>query len=237
MILLAELVVVLVASCVQGLTGFGFAVVAVPLLATLGGLDDAIAIAGLLGLWASVNTIRSSHPDIHWPVVRSLLRGTAIGLPVGMYVVHLIDTRRLTVVTGVVVLALAAALLMGLQIRCTRPIAQGVTGVLSGTLGACTGMTGPPVVIALRGTDLSAAATRATLAVTLGTAGAAILALRTLTGHVHVSSLPVVALAVPLVWAGNRVGQWVFARVTPAGYRAVVMFLLVVSGGAAIVPR
>ena len=237
MVLSAQLAVLLLASCVQGVTGFGFAVVSVPLLAAIVGLDQAIAISSILGVCTSAEIARCSGGDVRRPVVRSVLTGTLLGLPVGAAVVLLVDTRSLTVVTGVVVLAVSIALLRGWEVPCDGPFGQRVSGVLSGALGACTGMTGPPVVLALRGAELEPAETRATLAVTLGTAGVLVLALRAVTGHVPVAALPVAAAGLPLVWMGNRCGRWVFTKATPAAYSTAVVALLGLSGVVAIIPR
>jgi uncharacterized membrane protein YfcA len=236
-LLTVQLVVLLLASCVQGVTGFGFAIVSVPLLAAVVGLDHAIAVSGLLGLCTSAEIVRGSRGEIRWPVVRHVLAGVAAGLPAGIAVVLLVDSRSLTIFTGVVVLGVTAALLRGWRVACERPRAQRLSGVLSGALGACTGMTGPPVVVALRGTDLTPAQTRATLAVTLGTAGVSVLLLRAVTGHVPLAALPVAAAGLPLVWIGNRAGRWLFTRATPAAYSMAVVVLLGLSGVTALVPH
>ncbi len=236
-LIVLELCVVALAAVVQGISGFGFAVVAVPLVAYLNGLDHAIALGGMLGLWASLNTVRTSRADIRWPIVVAILRGSAVGIPVGLVALHLVDTRQLTVTTGITVLVATAALAFGLQVRCTHPMAQSATGVLSGVLGACTGMTGPPVVVGLRGADLDARAMRATIAFTLGMSGAVILVSRSLMGHVHLDVLPVVALGLPAVWLGNTLGQWIFGRVSGRTYSAVVIALLGLSGVVALIPK
>lgn len=237
MLIALELCVVALAAIVQGISGFGFAVVAVPLVAYLNGLDHAVALGGMLGLWASLNTVRTSRADIRWPIVGAILRGSALGIPFGLIALHLVDTRRLTVTTGISVLIVTAALTFGLRVRCTHPMAQSATGIVSGALGACTGMTGPPVVVGLRGADLDARTMRATIAFTLGMSGAVILVLRALLGHVHQDVLPVVALGLPTVWLGNTVGQWIFSRVGGRTYSIVVTVLLGLSGVVALIPR
>lgn len=237
MLLAAELCIVVLAAVVQGVSGFGFAVVAVPLVAYLHGLDHAVALGGMLGLCASLNTVRTSRADIRWPIVGAILRGSMLGIPVGLLALHLVDTRRLTVTTGIAVLVVTAALAFGIQVRCTHPMAQSATGVVSGALGACTGMTGPPVVVGLQGAEIDASTMRATIAFTLGVSGAVILVMRALMGHVHLDVLPVVALGVPMVWLGNTAGQWIFGRVSGRTYSLVVTTLLGLSGVVALLPR
>lgn len=232
-----ELVVIVVAASVQAMSGFGFAVVAVPVLASVAGIDHAIAVAGLLGLTSSVVTARHARADVRWGVSRRILAGTAAGLPVGYLIVDHLDARQLTILTGVAVLVTTAAVAVGLRIPCTHPVAQSATGVLSGAFGVATGMTGPPVVIGLRGTELDHHQTRATLSVTLGAAGASILVLRLLTGHIHADVLPVVALGLPAVALGGAVGRWVFPRLGARRYSTLVVVLLAASGLIALLPR
>lgn len=232
-----ELLVIVVAASVQAMSGFGFAVVAVPVLASIAGIDHAIAVAGLLGLTSSIATARHARADVRWGVSRRILAGTAIGLPLGYLIIGYLDPRQLTVLTGVAVLVTTAALAIGLRIPCTHPVAQSATGVLSGAFGVATGMTGPPVVIGLRGTELDHHQTRATLSVTLGAAGASILLLRLLTGHIHADVIPVVALGVPAVVLGGAVGRWAFPRLGARRYSMLVVGLLAASGIVALLPR
>lgn len=236
-LLALELLVIVVAASVQAMSGFGFAVVAVPVLASMAGIDHAIAVAGLLGLSSSVVTARHARADVRWGVSRRILAGTAVGLPVGYLIVDHLDARQLTMLTGVAVLVTTAAVAVGLRIPCTHPVAQSATGVLSGAFGVATGMTGPPVVIGLRGTELDHHQTRATLSVTLGAAGASILVLRLLTGHIHADVLPVVALGLPAVALGGAVGRWIFPRLGARRYSKLVVVLLAVSGLVALLPR
>ena len=230
-----ELVVIALAATVQAMSGFGFAVMAVPLLAALAGIDHGIAVAGLLGLTSSITTARHARADVHWTVVKSVLRGTAIGLPIGFVVLGLFDAHQLTVLTGVAVLAATAAVATGVRVPCTHPVAQSAAGVLSGAFGAATGMTGPPVVVGLRGTDLDHEQTRATLALTLGIAGAVILSIRFLTGHVPSDVLPVFLIGLPAVALGNAAGRWAFPRLGARGYSWLVVSLLAASGIIALV--
>jgi len=232
-----EVLVMLLAASVQGLSGFGFAVVAVPLLATIASLDHAIALSSLLGLWASANTVRTCRSEIRWPIVGNVLRGTAVGLPFGILGLWLLDTRQLTVTTGIIVLALAVSIAVGLRIVCVNPLAQSATGVLSGAIGLCTGMTGPPVVIGMRGANLEPGEMRATLALTLGLTGIATLSIRAIGGHVPADVLPMVLLGIPTVVVGNFLGRRAFDRFSGRTYHAVVVGLLAVSGLVALIPR
>jgi uncharacterized membrane protein YfcA len=236
-VLVLELLVIVVAASVQAMSGFGFAVIAVPILASIAGIDHAIAVAGVLGLTSSMATARHARADVRWGVSRRILAGTAIGLPVGYLAIEHLDPRQLTVLTGVAVLLTTAAVAVGLRIPCTHPVAQSATGVLSGAFGVATGMTGPPVVIGLRGTELDHHETRATLSVTLGAAGASILLLRLLTGHIHADVVPVVALGLPAVAVGGAVGRWVFPRLGARRYSMLVVGLLAASGVTALLPR
>ncbi len=236
-LLVVQLVILLLAACVQGVTGFGFAIVSVPLLAAVVGLDQAIAVSAILGICASAEIVRCSPDEIRWPVVRNVLSGTVVGLPLGIAVVLTVDTGVLTVVTGVAVLAVTAAMIGGWRVAADRPAPQRIGGFLSGALGACTGLTGPPVVVVLQGTDLEPAETRATLAVTLGTTGICVLLLRGITGHVPIDALPIAAAGLPLVWIGNRCGRWVFSRATPIAYSMGVVALLGLSGVTALLPH
>ena len=64
---------VLVAAVVRGLTGFGFAAIAVVGLAMLGSLQQAVPLVLFLEVGSSVMLLRSAWREAHYPLLKRLL--------------------------------------------------------------------------------------------------------------------------------------------------------------------
>ena len=76
-------VVLALAGFVQGLTGFGFGMVAMGLLPLVIGLEQALAVATLAGLATTLTTTGLTLKHLHWPSTGALWFGTVVGVPVG----------------------------------------------------------------------------------------------------------------------------------------------------------
>ncbi|SLN55085.1 sulfite exporter TauE/SafE family protein [Roseisalinus antarcticus] len=152
----------LLAGLVRGFTGFGTAMVYLPVagqvlepfaaITTLLLMDLAGPLPGVPGAWRAARI-----PDL-----RRLGIGLVIGLPAGVALLTLAspDVFRFTV--SIVSLVLLALLVAGVRYRgqLTPPKIIG-TGILSGLLGGVAGIAGPPVILFYMASPLPAAVIRA----------------------------------------------------------------------------
>lgn len=133
-------------AAVQGSVGFGFSLVAAPLLL----LIDTGLVPGpatVAGLALNLLMLRGDpgHADLHgvrWAAV-GLVPGSALaGLTLA-----LVTDRTVAVLAAAMVLVAVALSLGGLEVRRTRPALTGV-GVLSGFMGTAATISGPPIALA-----------------------------------------------------------------------------------------
>src|SRR3954465_14533387 len=75
--------VLALAGYVQGLTGFGFGLIAMGLLTPLLGVDQALSVVTLSSLATSVVMAGLTLRHVHWPGVARLSLGSLVGIPVG----------------------------------------------------------------------------------------------------------------------------------------------------------
>ena len=75
---------VLVAAIVRGLTGFGFAAIAVVGLAMLGSLQQAVPLVLFLEVASSVMLLRSAWREADYRLLKRLLLASACGVPCGV---------------------------------------------------------------------------------------------------------------------------------------------------------
>lgn len=227
--MLAASAVLLLAATAQSVTGFGFALVAVPLLALTTDARTGVVVAGLAGLAMNLTLAARERAAVRWRTAWLLLGAAAVGLPVGLLVLRLAPERLLTVVIAVCVLG--CTVLVWRDVRLPRPglLTVGGIGVLVGALSTATGTNGPPLVAAFHAMEYEPRAFRATLAAVFAGTGVAsgcgFLAAGLVTPEVawlSVAGLPAVGL-------GWLVGNRLFARIPAARFRAFVLASLIAS--------
>jgi uncharacterized protein len=219
------LLVFSMAAAAQAVTGFGMALVAVPLLTVVTGPVAAVVsttmVSVLLTGWASVR--ERSHVDR--PVaVRFVVAGVA-GMPLGLLLLAGLADRPLKAVIAGVLLLVVALLLADVRLP-SGNAAQWAAGALSGAMLTSTGMNGPPLVLTVQALGLPPRRFRGTLQTVfciqdlVAVAGFAVLGY--LTPLIAVATVAGAA-AVPVGWwAGDRV----FTRLSPDRFRTVVLAML-----------
>lgn len=223
-------------SIVFGASGFGAALVAMPLATHIVPLPFALALFALadiansfsVGLEKPRNAVRGEYLRL----VPMILLGTAAGVTV------LVNLPRaagmLLLGTFVIVYAVYALLPHASQ----RVISQGwawLAGFVGGVTSALFGAGGPPYVIYLSQRGLSKEAFRATLGlVTMSSISLRVIAFF-LTGllldpHVWLAA----ALAVPAALVGIAVGRRIFLSASKEVLGRVIAVLLLASGGSLV---
>ncbi len=144
--LLAASVVVCVASMIKGAIGFGFPLVAVPLLSTIMGPRVAIPVVAIPTLLSNVLVVRRGGAGDAAGALGMPLAALAVGTVVGALVLGSLDARLMSGLVGVVAIlyVLATALHLTLRVSATSVRQIGpVFGVLAGLMGGATGISSP----------------------------------------------------------------------------------------------
>jgi uncharacterized membrane protein YfcA len=160
---------VLLGAALQSATGFGFALVAAPILFALVGPQEAISAGVLLALALNGLTLATERrrPAVLWRAAAALVAWSLPGLALGALALRELPERPLSVLVALTVLA---ALALRVRSR-SRGLAPGprrwhvpVAGVASGALATSTSLSGPPLVFCLLARGAAPAAMRDTLA-------------------------------------------------------------------------
>jgi len=203
------------AGFAQGLTGFGYGLVAIALLPLLMNLKEAVALATVLSLVVCVRTFLSIRAHYYWRRGLGLVVGACLGVPLGTwFLVQLDEALLLRVLGGVMLLFSANELLVArskaihLSPRLGLPF-----GILSGGLSGAFGVGGPPAIAFTYSQPWTKQQVVAVLQVVFGLS--ALLRLLLL-GSAGLLSAPLVSLGlwsvVPLL-AAIAFGQRFFSRI------------------------
>ncbi len=152
-------VIIFVASILQTSTGFGFSILATPFLLLLFQPNEAIQINLILSLVISAALIARIRKDIDYGILKRLVMGSAVGLPLGIVIFSFIDIRYLKLGVSLIILALTVMLMLKFRIRQSHGRDLAVGG-LSGSLTTSIGMPGPPLLLYFSGTDTQKAKLR-----------------------------------------------------------------------------
>lgn len=220
-----------VAGVVQGLLGFGYALVSLALLPWLfADVRPANLVVSFATLAPLATLAWSLRDELDWRAVRDSLTGATVGLPIGLVAFVYWEPELLARATGLVLLGVALDELRGRPIiphalGWSAPIGIGV-GAASGFLAGSVGMPGPPLV-AYAGKQkweprrFKAFTTAFFTIVAFAKAGAVLAG-----GLVDDVVLWLALVGMPCTWIGQRLGVWLFRRVSPKLFRQLVFAVL-----------
>ncbi len=235
--LAAAIIITCGAAATQSLTGFGFALVMVPLLSLAWDVKSAVVTSSLLGTVALLPLLFEVRRHVHMSRVAPMLAGSIAGIPAGIWLLGWIDPQALEILVGAIVITTSLLLYLGPSSGQTRAgaIPSVTVGALSGVLRASTSMGGPPAVLYLIGAERQVEAFRGTLlAFFLPTSLVTVAGLAAV-GRVTPDILVTTALALPALTIGLIAGARVRAVVRQEVFRAIVLLVLVATSIAIIV--
>lgn len=140
--------VIFVATLVRSAFGFGEALIAVPLLALLIPVEEAVPLATLFSITVAAFVVVHDWQKVHLRTAGWLVISTLAGIPVGLWL--------LTAVADWIVKALLACVIISFSMYCLLSRSQlqlkndrlaWLFGFAAGVLGGAYGMNGPPLVI------------------------------------------------------------------------------------------
>ena len=235
----SEIIVLLlavgVAAIVQNIVGFGFALLAVPLMVLAVNPHDAVIISTFLGLGSSSFQAFNGRSDAQWTLITRLSVSAVVGIPFGLLVFNHVDERVLK--GGLAVGIFVAVLFLARKSNFRHP-STGLeigAGLLSGALSSSLSTNGPPLVFALQSRGLPIAQFRATISAIFTISGVITLASFSAMGDVNSDSLIGVVMSLPILGLGILLGQTLKPRLNEENARRFVLLLLLAAGCSALI--
>jgi len=228
----AAIVIALLASACQSLTGFGFALVFVPLLSLFWDVKAAVVTCIMLGPVLTLPLLATSWRLASGRRVLVLLLGSAAGLPLGLYLLQVASAEVLGLLVGSLVIVFCLAIYRGARIPSERGdgVLAPLVGMVSGALRAATSMGGPPVVLYLLGRDCEAPVFRATALAYFAPLSIMSIAGVAAVGQVDGDVLVASAAVLPALAVGMALGQWLRPRVRESAFQLISLSILLGAG-------
>lgn len=221
--------VVALAGLVRGFSGFGTALVLMPLASTVLSPVSALGMLTLLELAGPLVLVRRAWAEAERPVLARMALGMVAGLVPGVLLMVLLPVVGVRWLVSAVALVAVGVLVTGWRWRGPRGgVVQGGVGMVSGFLGGLTGLSGPPVVLFFLASPLGPSVVRANLILYLLAVDLALVVALGWQGVIGAGLLIASALMMPVFVAANWIGAWMF-RALPGSqeaYRPVALVLM-----------
>ncbi len=163
--LILIMLIIFLASVIMGVTSFGFALIAVPLLNLLMPLKVLVPILILYGVIIDIILLLPIYKNLNLKGMAYLVGSGILGIPIGTWLLIILDESILKVGVGIIIIVSAWALYSGyrVQIR-NEKLGNAIAGFTSGILNGSLTMSGPPVIFFYSNQQLEKQVFRANLA-------------------------------------------------------------------------
>ncbi|MEM9852791.1 MAG: TSUP family transporter [Pseudomonadota bacterium] len=218
------------AGVVRGFTGFGTAMIYLPVAATV--VDPVTAFVSLvvMDIWGPVPLVPRAWRDAARRDLALLTAGVVLMLPVGITILSAMTGDTYRWVVGIGVFCALAAMLSG--VRYPRPLTVPVilgTGGIGGFLGGASGHAGPPVVVLYMASTLPPQTVRATLLLFLIIFDLLVLPVLWWRGDLEAGAVVLGAVLVVPYGIAGVVGQRFFRPEAERTYRAIAYLTIAAS--------
>jgi len=224
-------VVILVAGVLQTLTGFGFALVAAPLLTLATSSKEAVVLVLFIGILMKGFMVYKTWSESVFSHIMVIFAASIIGALPGIYVMRILDDNTLKIFIGFTLVL--ATLLMCFNFKVTihrHRLAKIVVGFLSGFLGATTSLNGPPIVLYMMNEGGEKTTMRADLVRYFFLGNTATLSMAYFMGGLPTNNLSLYAItAIPAILLSWLIGEKVFHVIDVTLFRRLSLAVISVS--------
>jgi hypothetical protein len=218
---------------VNGLTGFGTALTALPFW--LQGLSPihAVQLSAACSIAGQLMSIREIWAVINWRRLIPLTCVALLGLPIGIWLLPMVPEHTFRFVVGIVLVVYASSMLLAagrLRLSTGPSRLDGAFAFVSGILGGLATLTGPPLIIWTSLKQWTKQERRCLFQVLNLTLFSVLLTIKAASGMIVPGLLVTFLVALPLTTLGVQVGVRVYRRLNDIAFDRLVLWMLLVIG-------
>ncbi len=140
--------ILFLAAFTQSLSGFGLALVSMPLLVPLVGIRTATPLVALISVFVEAGLLFHYRAALNLRTIWRLVASAVVGAPLGVILLTKVSERPAMIVLGIVIAGYALYALANFRLpRLDSPAWAFGAGLLAGMLGGAYNTSGPPVII------------------------------------------------------------------------------------------
>jgi uncharacterized membrane protein YfcA len=222
--------VALSSGIVRGFSGFGGALIFIPILGALLGPKSAVPLFYMSDMFTASPWGLRNVVKCQWRELVPLIAGTLVCLPLGARALASVDPTTLRWITAFLVFGMLA--LLGSGWRYPKPPTPGVSLAVGGTagfMGGATGITGPLVITYWLGSPASAALVRVNIMVFYAIVSLSMDVVFFLHGFFTWQTVAYAIVAGPSYGLGLIAGARIFRGASDRHYRKAALILIGIS--------
>lgn len=225
------LVIFFCGAFTQGLTGFGFALVSIPLLVLFVDIKTAVPLCMLSGLVITAFLSLQLRAHLDWRKIKPLLIGCLPGILVGTFLLIKVNEPLFKISLGTMLIAYALyRLFLVAEPRAIHRAWGWAAGFATGAISAAFSAGGPPTIIYTTLTGWKKDEIKSTLSIFFFTSGVATAAAHALSGLTTAEVVGLSAATLPGVLAGVWTGSLLYGKFKTDGYIKLVLVGLILMG-------
>lgn len=158
------IIIITLACFLQGIVGFGFALLAAPLALIFLEKETVVSIMLIIGVIINSFLIKKIQNPVDYKRISFLFLASLVGMPLGIRILSSISMDSMKILVGTLVIVFASIIFFE-KIRLPKTgFLTFLVGFISGILNTSTSTSGPPAVLLLTGENLPKEEFRKTLA-------------------------------------------------------------------------
>lgn len=228
--------IIFVSGFVQSFTGFGFALIATPLLFLLAEPKPAVGLVIVLSTVILLAMTLIYRKNINKKRALFMSLGGFLGIPLGVYLILIITPESLKLTVGAIIIVLAILLMLNRTYCFKRFIPWHMAaGFFSGLLSSSTSLGGPPSVLFLMSQNVEKLEFLGTVSAT----GFIIFIVNTAAlgslGIITADTLKIAGISLPGMALGLLLGTQAVKRINNKIFRYITISLVILSAAVIII--
>lgn len=219
------------AALIRAFTGFGFAMLVVPVFSFFLIPGDAVVLSAVLALLLGLISHRSWWGLFPVAPAKPMVAGSVMGTAIGVWFLASLSVAEFQLWIGisVVIASVVLSRFVPAERAASNPTAL-ATGVASGLMNGAFAIPGPPVILYVVATLSDPVKSRAFLMMFFWCSSLVSLVMFSVAGLITPRPFQLLWIALPSMWLGNQAGNWAFGRFAGAAYRPFVVGLCILIG-------
>jgi len=236
MITILIVILIAFATILQGITGFGYGLLAAPLLLIL--ISKTASVTTLIITGIGLNIFLFLHIRDHALIDRRLfiwlLGSTAIGLPFGLLVLQSVNTHTLRIIAGVCAILFSIIFYTRVVVVARTAWTTVIAGYVAGILQTSIGIIGLPIALLLSGQKRPKNEIRKTLAAFFIVIDLITIPFFYVTGTLSTKGVVWGVISIPGAFLGAYFGSRIVQHVSQKWFTQLTLILVFVAGLIAI---
>ena len=220
-----------IAGIMRGFSGFGSALIIVPVTAVVFGPRLAVPAVIAIHLITSIQLLPEAMRDVEWGRVVPLSVAGSLAVPLGAWVLVTQDSDLIRKAISVLIIVFAVMMMRGWRYtgKINGWVMAGV-GLVGGVITGAATIGGPPVVTFLMAGPFRAAQNRAAIILYFIFVQIVAMGMYWVGGLLSLPIVGICVLVMPSLMIGMWIGQRLFATASEEGFRRVALIFLLAIG-------